>query len=313
MNDEQLYDKIEAYLKGTLSDEEHTIVEKEIQNNPQAALELQLQQVELDAMEVLLERDLRGKVNQWFDEDEPPSPPGSDAPPVPPVLRPGRLWIAALLGAVVVLAAVVWRMDWFDSGNPSPADETPPPAEQLPPPSGPIIAEQEETAPAERPQEIQEIRPVKDKSPANNGMIALAGSFYEELSFGNVRKGTTGADEEAPLTEAIKAYENKQYRQALNLLNAIPSGSSYAVSALELKAHALYQLKSYTESAAAFAEVAATGLPPYAERAQWNQLVGYVAQYPATKTSFDALLAELLEDKGHAYHGKAKELQAKLQ
>lgn len=312
MNEEQLYDKIEAYLKGTLSDEERAAVEREIQHNPEAALELQLQQVELDAMEVLLERDLRGKVNQWLDEDEPPPPSGSDAPPPPPTSRPGRLWIAALFGAAVVLAVVVWRMDWLPTGSRPPADEVSPPAEQSPPSEPPVMAEQTEQEPAETPKKTQEIRPGKDRASANNGMIALAGSLYEELSFSNVRKGATGAGEEDPLAGAEKAFENKQYRQALNLLNAIPPGSSYAVRALELKAHALYQLKNYTESAAAFTEVAATGLPPYAERAQWNQLVCYVARYPATKDSFDALLTELLEDEGHAYHKKARELQAKL-
>ncbi len=312
MTDEQLYNKIEAYLRGTLSDEERAAVEQEIQHNPKAALELQLQQVELDAMEVLLERDLRGEVHQWLDEDEPPPPQGNDTPPSPPASRPGRLWTAVLLGAAVVLAVVVWRMDWFTAGSEPSGDEATPPVEQMPPSEPPVIAEQEEQAPPEAPQKTQEIRPGKEKAPAGKGMIALAGSFYEELSFSNVRKGTTGADEEDPLAEAIKAFENKQYRQALNLLNAIPAGSSYAVRALEMKAHALYQLKNYTESAAVFAEVAATGLPPYAERAQWNQLVCYVTRYPADKNAFDALLAELLEDVGHAYHKKAKELQEKL-
>jgi hypothetical protein len=314
MNDEQLYDKIEAYLKGALSEEERAAVEREIQNNPEAALELQLQQVELDAMEVLLERDLRGKVNQWLDEDEPPPSGGGNNPPAPPASRSGRLWIAVLLGAFVVLAIVIWRMDWSDSaGELTPAKETPLPTgpEQPPPPSGPIAA-QEEPAPAERPQETQKTRPSQDRPPADNGMIALAGSFYEELSFGNVRKGATGAEGAYPLAEAERAFAEKRFQQAKDLAAAVPASSSYAVSALELIAHASYKLKDYAESAAAFAEVAATGLPPYAERAQWNQLLCYLAQYPADQDAFDAVLAELLEDKGHAYHKKARELQEKL-
>lgn len=294
MHDEQLYDKIEAYLKGTLSEEERAAVEQEIQNNPDAALELELQQVELDAMEVLLERDLRGKIDQWLDEDEPP-------PPSPPTSRPGRFWLAALLGAVVVLSVVVWRMDWLPTGSHPPADEVSPPADQTPPSEPPVIAEQEEQAPADTPKNKQE-----------NGMIALADSFYEEISFSNVRSGTAVTEEEDPLARVVKAYENKQFRQALTLLDAVPANSEFAVRALEIKAHTLYQLKNYTESAAAFAEVAATGLPPYAERAQWNQLVGYVVQYPTSKAYFDVLLALLLEDEGHPYHEKAKALQAKL-
>lgn len=317
MHDEKLYDKIEAYLKGTLSEEERAAVEREIQNNPDVALELELQQVELDAMEVLLERDLRGKVNQWLDEDEPPPPSGSDTPPTPPASRLGRLWIAALLGVVVVLAVVAWRMDWFGYKSESvPTEKTSTEKENSNQPTpGPIATPDEPTNPeksAATPKPSPEIRSVPQSPPAAGGMMAYAGKFYEDLPLGNIRKGSPSEEDQDPLSDAVNAYEKKQYRRAFELLNEEPEGSGYAIRALEMKAHTLYHLKNYKESAAAFEAVAATELPPYAERAQWNQLVCYTAQYPTTKTAFDALMAVLIADSGHVYHEKAIELKARL-
>jgi hypothetical protein len=315
INNEDIYNKIEAYLKGNLSEEERAAVEREIQTNPEAALEFQWQQVELEAMEVMLERDLRGKIHQWLDEDEPLPPPENDTPTPPQTSRPGRLWIAALLGAVVVLAVVAWRMDWFDES--APTEKTPSEKEkstqQTP---GQIAAPDEEPTEPEDPVDTQntspEVRPAPQSPPAGGGMVAYAGKFYEDLPLGNIRKGSPSEEDQDPLSDAVNAYEQKQYRRAFELLNEVPEGSGYAIRALEMKAHTLYHLKNYKESAAAFAAVAAKEFQPYAERAQWNQLVCYTAQYPATKAAFDALLAVLIEDSGHTYHEKALELQARL-
>jgi anti-sigma factor RsiW len=318
MNNEELYDKIEAYLNGNLSEEERAAVELEIQTNPEAALEFQWQQVELEAMEAMLERDLRSKIPQWLDEDEPLLPPENDTPSPPQTSRPGRLWIAALLGAFVVLAVVAWRMDWFNFENESnPTEQTPADtensAQQTP---GQIAAPDEEPTEPEDPVDTQntnpDVRPAPQSPPAGGGMMAYADKFYKDLRFENVRRGAPTGEDQDPLSEAISAYQQKQYSRALQLLNAVPDGGGYATSALEMKAHTLYHLKKYKESAAAFAAVAATESQPYAERSQWNLLVCYTAQYPATKAAFDALLAVFIADSGHTYHEKALELQARL-
>lgn len=315
MNNEELYDKIEAYLKGRLSEEERAAVEREIQTNPEAALEFQLQQVEMEAMEAMLERDLRGKIHQWLEEDEPLPPPENNPPTVSNSSRPGRLWIAVLLGAVVVLAVVVWRMDWFGYNSQSvPTEKTPSEKENSNQPTpGPIAGIDKPTEPEKSTTTPNpEIRPAPQSPPAGGGMMAYAGKLYEDLDLDNTRKGAPMEEDEDPLSEAVSAYKKKQYRQALQLLNTVPEGSGYATRALEMKAHALYHLKKYKESAAAFAAVAATKYPQFVERAQWNQLVCYTAQYPATKAAFDELLAVLIADTGHAYHERALELQKRL-
>lgn len=309
MNHEQLYDKIEAYLKGELPEEEKAALEKEIQTNPALALELQWQQIELDAMETLLENDLRSKVNQWLTDGDPPAAPQTPAPPPPP--RMGRLWAAALLAAAVILGIVAWRMDWRKSGKPANQHSAPAASEE----SGRQVPEPaEEPAPSSEPAKKPETRPEPPNAQTSRKITAWAGLHFEDVyaTDDNTRSSGAAGTAQRPLDEAMAAYRRQQYRQALDKLNEMPPGSGYGIQALELKAHALYQLKNYGESAAAFAEVAAKGLAPYMERAQWNQLMCYAAQYPAAQPALETLLATLLADSGHTYHQQALELQKQL-
>jgi hypothetical protein len=310
MKNEQLYDQIEAYLKGALSAEERAAVEQEIASNPEAALELQLQQVELDAMEVLLEQDLRSKASRWLAEDDAPPPAAPESAPPASGKRRFPLWPAVMLGAVAVLAVLIWQWK-LSSGLPELEEKkTEQPAVQNPDPPGPIADDEPPAIPSQNTPPPDTRPPAQ--SPEKKAVFAAAGSFYEDLPLSNVRKGEPRQADEDPLAAATRAYEQKQFRQALTLLNEVPAGSSYAVRALELKAHVLYQLKNYEESAKLFAEVAAKRLAPFDDRAQWNQLVCYAVLYPASKAELQALLSAILADKDHPYHEKAIELQAKL-
>ncbi len=307
MNHEQLYDKIEAYLKGELSQEEKAAIEKELQTNPALALEHQWQQADLDAMETLLENDLRSKVNQWLADDEPPATPQM---PAPSPSRASRLWAIVLLGAAIVLVIALWRMEWWKSGRPADPHHMPAQSEE----SGQQAPEPaEKPAPSSAPADKPEPRSEPIDTQTGHKIMAWASRQFEEVyaTDDNMRGDAVGTAP-SPLADAIAAYRQQQYRQALEMLNKIPSGSGYDIQSLELKAHALYHLKNYREGAAAFAEVASKGLSPYMERAQWNQLMCYAAQYPATQSDFRALLMTLLADSGHAYHQQALELQKQL-
>ena len=65
MNNDKLFEKIESYLKGGLSPEEMTAFENEIKDNPKLAEAVDMHRFEWDAMEVLVETDLRDKMTQW--------------------------------------------------------------------------------------------------------------------------------------------------------------------------------------------------------------------------------------------------------
>ena len=55
------FDKIEEYLTGQMPEDRAHAFEQEAANNPQLATELELQRLEHDAMERMLERELKNK------------------------------------------------------------------------------------------------------------------------------------------------------------------------------------------------------------------------------------------------------------
>jgi hypothetical protein len=59
------YEQIEAYLKGELSAEAAQAFELELAQNPELAEQVALHRLEWDAMEVLIENDLRTQMGDW--------------------------------------------------------------------------------------------------------------------------------------------------------------------------------------------------------------------------------------------------------
>jgi hypothetical protein len=59
------FEWIEAYLKGTLSDDEKTAFEQALNYSSDLAQEFEMHQLEWDAMEILIERDLRQQIKIW--------------------------------------------------------------------------------------------------------------------------------------------------------------------------------------------------------------------------------------------------------
>ena len=59
------FDKVERYLRGNVSAEEAKAMGKTLAENPELAEELKFQQLELDAMELIVEQKLRSKMESW--------------------------------------------------------------------------------------------------------------------------------------------------------------------------------------------------------------------------------------------------------
>jgi len=65
MEQNPTYHKIEAYLDNSLPAAEHEAFEREIARDPELAQQVELQRFERDAMEVLVEEDLRDDIAGW--------------------------------------------------------------------------------------------------------------------------------------------------------------------------------------------------------------------------------------------------------
>jgi hypothetical protein len=68
------FEWIEAYLKGTLSDEEKRAFEQALNYSSDLAQEYEMHLLEWDAMEILIERDLRQQIKIWQSAPVKPAP-----------------------------------------------------------------------------------------------------------------------------------------------------------------------------------------------------------------------------------------------
>lgn len=313
MKEEQLYEQIEDYLRGDLPPEARKAVEEEIATNPAAALELRRQQLELEAMQLMLAQELKAKVRQWQAEED-----DDDDNETPPPTTPNNAtttnssaWRKRLLMALAVASAVGvlgWQQGWWWSQQ---QPETQPTEEKE---TIPIAADKPDvvTPPQEAPQEEGKTKATKPSNPApplaKADLQALANPFYEGLPETTTRTGTKPNAPSSSLTAPRRAFDAGDFPLALALLDSIPPNSGYETGALELRGHALYQLKRYAAAAEAFAAVAASGLPPYAERAAWHQAVALVPLLPASRSQIDVLLAAIREDENHPFAAKASQL-----
>ena len=108
MSRSKYFDRIEAYLTGGMSAAEATSFEQEVSRDEALALELELQKLEHDAMNLMLEEDLKGKMGNW--SDAPPVNPFAEEPAAK-IIRMDRrrrtlLSIAAAVGGILLVTTL---------------------------------------------------------------------------------------------------------------------------------------------------------------------------------------------------------------
>lgn len=303
--DEAQFDKVERYLRGELSEEENLAMEKAIAEDPDLAQELEYQQLELDAMDLMLENKLRSKMESW--KQSPTAPPAADKR-----WFPFWVWGALTLGVVALL---FWVFPWF-----TPPQPTPPPAPPVTPPievpnenpgtqDGPPIADGKkgQTDPIKKAIQIPKI----DKE-----ALALAAVTYdlpEDL------KGTLKSPEEeikSPLDLGLLAFSAKHYPKAIFEFNKIePSaGDDVYLRAQELLGHAYFLNEKYPQAAQTFSVLAQNqDYNTLRQDAEWYLILALLPNYSKNRGQIQQRLAPILDPANYHNHQKqAEDLQKKL-
>ena len=269
MDDYTLYDRIESYLNGTLSLDERKNFEQDMSDNPQLAEMVNMHRFEWDAMEVLVENDLRDKMATWDKETATPAPLKEvEKSPFLGVFVNRRFYygLAAAASLALLITAALWLFnkpktvvpEVVKIEKPIPSVDTPsktPPSkgiydQYLPLPKGqtekdkPIIVETDKkrtnkTKPSKLPSET----PIAD----DKTYIALAETAYnthgtpnyEDM---NASRGSKG--DNTILDEAGKAFDQKDFAKTISLLRNTPVKDEN-FTALEVLAHAYFQNKNY--------------------------------------------------------------------
>ena len=302
MSDRLHTDKIEAFLTGQMSSEESRSFEQTLTQDEALSIEVEMQRLEHDAMELMLETDLKSKMAKW--KDNPPLNPFPEPPaPAPPTgTGTGKRWLPLLGVVVLVLGGIYFFPRPGDKPAVSPTTPVRAPfdplEEQKPVVSNdPTVVEQPAT-----PKEDTKLPDVKVLTPQKeSAYLALALNEYETPSFDSGQRGN-GA-EKSVVEEAETAFDGKQYAKTIELLSKPEAGNESQVR--YLRGHAFFKLKKYQKAAAEFESVAANGFAPNSQDAKWYLMLAYLAQAPAQRDNF-LKLAEEIADAQNQYARQAE-------
>lgn len=292
MTDKHWQERAEKYLLGEMAPEEQAAFTMEMERNPELRSLVQEQRLELDAMDVLVARDLRARMAQWERE----SPPDGS-------LR--RFWwiLPLALGGILIL------LFFFPKEPPQEVPTAPPKAEQTP---APVPAPVPQEAPPPPAPSGPAAAPQANRETGARPYIALALAYYETpRPNGEWRSTGEPAAASNLYAEALDALGKSRFSEALALIRQMDP--SQAESAAFLKGHALFGLKRYREAAGEFRSLTDPPSLSYRDAADWNEVLCLLAvSQRSDRQSLEQRLQTIAADEAHPYRQKALELKNAL-
>ncbi len=302
MEEQVIFNLIQKYLDGALSEHEMATVRKRIESEPALAGELQNQQLERQVMDELVARKLKEKMRQW-DQQLPVYKPS--------FFKKRQNLLPFLLTIVVIAACAVFFILKKITPSPAPSGQ-PQKTEQIPP-----VANH-----GEGPQESKALD-ANPKNPAGNpelqktetrkqiAYLEIAQRHYEtlpSLTFPFRGNGEAADSISRAMEAADQAYRRGDLSEATNITAAL--AATYPnVSRLQLILGKLYFEKKDFESAIGSLSAVSKTPTLFASEAQWNLLLAYLARYDKEKQFYKKLLREILSDPNHFGYKKALLLQ----
>lgn len=319
MENFNLYEKIEAYLKGELSAEAAKTFALEITANSDLQQQVALHRLEEEAMEVLIEKDLRGKMAIWNSQKS-----TIDTPFAPmTAVRGGNFtryaWAAAASVAILA-AAMIWFVNRPILPNENQVVNNEQPQNQ---PVTPVDTTEEilfgsgispdsttlETVEKQKKGENNTplTPPTSNNIPSNankfDGIaLAVAEKTYTNSDIPSYEDATAsrGTNSTNNLDAAGKAYDSKQYATTIEILKNTPiSDENFA--AIEILAHAYFQSKDYKAAVPAFQNLLKLSGRRSQEKSEWYLLLTYLANGKVHKTDFEKLAQKIKNNKTHTY------------
>lgn len=132
---------------------------------------------------------------------------------------------------------------------------------------------------------------------------SLALRYFEAFDEGS----PMGAQENDNLNAGIKAFEEKAYTQAINLLSTIPAEHPDYDKAQLYIGSAYIKLKKFDKATPYFRRILAMNYSLLKDLAQWNLLLAWLGA-GQTDAEFYDLLDKIRSDSNHRYHSKAQKL-----
>lgn len=290
------YGQIEAYLTGRLAPAQQEAMQNAIRQDADLAREVELRRLEFDVSEAAIAQNIRDQLRGLRK--------------TPPSSHPfgGRriIWVLFALAGLITAGLFWWQAEMPDT---SPGNEPVPLSipEQTPP------TRQDTLAPA-RPQagndiEAPDPKNTPDARPARR-QLAMAIELYRRPEMETIRGVAPAAGDD--YEQALAAWEKQDYEVVMQTLQNFPSSDPKWIGALNLRAHAQFNLKRYARAAQTFSTISDSRILPWSEEADWYILLALLADGKADTAGFRTRLEKLLADTGHPYFEKAQEIRKRL-
>ena len=337
------YYKIEAYLCDGLPPAEKKALEKAIAADPQLKKQVEMQRLEWDAMESLVETDLRAKMGEWdaampFEWTQTAMTPPTVAPTERKTVRMPDYYRWSLAASLVLaVGALIWLLQSKLPAEAAPIAQVEPPKSvdlpveppkttQLPvdsPKTVPVspttahvtpktVPESPKKQPVPSSKPIETVPPIVQVTPVEPVIPQTPVQHIEDyaaIAEANYKKNpfevTEGirGDSKDNLTLAEKAYQQVDFKQVISFLNATPLEKSN-IAQLNLLAHAYFQQKQFANALPLFEKMVDWSRLVARQEAEWYLLLDYLAQCPQYQTQFDALAQQIKGNAVHEYHTK---------
>ena len=280
---DKMDEQIEAYLLGKLDTTQKALFEKRLLEEPALAQAFQLHQLEHQAMEVLLERDLRSKMDAW--DAEAPTPPATQ--------WKKYLWIIVLL-TVALAGAGIYLLN--GRTQPTTPQNTPPAQKEVP-----DMANHAQPPISDTPNLPQQKTIVR-----NSPLIAMAERAYSDQAILSQLRNTSTD----PQSVAAQ-YASGQYVRVIHATDAVSPNAPDYLRQMEMRGHAFFHLKNYAKAATAFKILAESNKEPYAERSDWYLLLALAAQGEMAKKALIQQRSKILSSTEHSYYKPTLQLEIK--
>lgn len=308
--EEQFY-KVEAYIKGQLSEKEKKAFEQRIDQSPELAAQVEQQRLELEGLEYLLEKDLRSKMQHWK----------FDSAKSKPRYNP---WIIVLIIIILAVSGIFYIATQKQN---HPTIPSPRKQEESPQPSTKMEERETTESPKKRPpvaneQRTIEAAPAEPSSSDQNRYLALAENTYtlpEHLSSNLKSAEPTGKTAQTALEGGIEAFSSGDYPQALasfqKVIQEDSSSNERYELAYEWMAHTHFKMQDYEKAADKFRTIVNSGYAAFIkDRAEWYLLLSMLPNYPERKEETEALIEKMTEPENyHLYEDSAKALSDRLE
>ena len=324
--EQKFYTQIEDYLKGRLSEEDQKQFEAALVMDANLAAEVALQKDLIAATSELDILELRGLIRDSLAVDS-----TQNEPKVKKGGSPFPSWLGWLLLAAFLIGGAYFIFRSINKIETNPARNEATQPQELPNDSTekqfsePLQMEQQNT-PTVKEDDSKPAPPVADNtspkpSPENQpqeevepettpqrDLIAMANTRYQDQPYSVQLKSADPDVEASLLAKAEAAYNAKDFKTVIDLLQTPEEG--FESESAKLRAHAYFQSQQFDKAAAEFQGLA-KGFYKY--DAEWYRLLSLLPGLPATQADVDALIAQILNNSTHAFRGKVETLKAELE